>query len=115
MEANFSFTCSRCGSCCREHGFVFFSDNEVDICAKHVGLYRYEFIDRFLTSTFRGFAHEVSSGGQCIFLESGGCVLHDVKPEQCRSFPFWHEYIGESGELVNFNRHCEGKFRLLKD
>jgi Fe-S-cluster containining protein len=58
---------------------------------------------------------EVPAGGACVFLENHQCLLHDVKPEQCRTFPFWNEYIGKDGDLINFNRKCGGTFCALPD
>jgi Fe-S-cluster containining protein len=29
----------------------------------------------------------------CIFLEEGTCTVHEAKPTQCRTWPFWEELL----------------------
>ena len=31
--------------------------------------------------------------GACIFLQDGLCSVHEVKPVQCRTWPFWEELL----------------------
>ncbi len=41
---------------------------------------------------------EVDSGGKCMFLGSGGCVIpKEARPLYCRLFPFWTD---ESGRIT---------------
>ncbi|WP_319760269.1 zinc/iron-chelating domain-containing protein [Maridesulfovibrio sp.] len=41
---------------------------------------------------------EVDSGGKCLFLGSGGCVIpKEARPLYCRLFPFWTD---ESGRIT---------------
>jgi Fe-S-cluster containining protein len=114
MKPSFTFTCTRCGSCCKEEGFVFFTSVEIDKASELLGIGRKDFISRFLIKNGGTYAHEVRKGGQCVFLKGSVCDLQSVKPEQCRTFPFWDEYIGKDGELINFDRPCRGIFGKRK-
>jgi Fe-S-cluster containining protein len=31
--------------------------------------------------------------GHCVFLVDERCSVHEVKPVQCRTFPFWEELL----------------------
>lgn len=31
--------------------------------------------------------------GHCIFLDGATCTVHDAKPVQCRTWPFWDELL----------------------
>ncbi len=37
---------------------------------------------------------EVREGEHCPFLEGDRCAVHSVKPQQCRTYPFWPEIVG---------------------
>jgi uncharacterized protein len=110
MKHSFTFTCTKCGNCCREEGFVFFSSEEIGNAARLLGLSRKEFTTKYLLKNGRTYVHEVKKGKCCIFLENCECKIQPVKPQQCGTFPFWDEYIGKRGELVNFDRPCRGIF-----
>lgn len=115
MKPSFSFTCMKCGNCCCEEGFVFFSSEEIDNAADLLGLSGKEFIGKYLIKTGKTYAHEVMKGDCCVFLKNNKCIIQPVKPVQCRTFPFWNEYIGKKGELVNFDRPCRGIFTKKKE
>jgi len=38
MKPAFTFTCTTCGSCCCEEGYVFFSNQEIESCADYLGI-----------------------------------------------------------------------------
>jgi Fe-S-cluster containining protein len=108
MKNNFDFKCVRCGHCCRNEGSVRFSDNEIIYIADYIGVNPRELKERYLSFTSAGYVHHVLDGQQCAFLRKNICSINSVKPNQCRTFPYWKEYIGEDGNLINFNRSCNG-------
>jgi uncharacterized protein len=114
MKPAFTFTCTTCGSCCCEEGYVFFNSHEIELCAEFLGISTYSFKKKYLTKISSRYAHEVKKNSSCVFLENSKCIINDQKPEQCRTFPYWEEYIGIRGELVNFDRPCRGIF-IKKD
>lgn len=81
--------CQRCTACCRWPGLVHVADAEIARLAAFKGLEEFDFIQQFtrLTPNRRGLALTEKPGGECIFLENGGCAVQPVKPQQCRDFP----------------------------
>jgi len=50
-------------------------------------------------------------GGRCVFLEEGleaTCRVHPVRPERCRSWPFWPELRDSANGLSEARRFCPG-------
>jgi len=45
--------------------------------------------------------------GDCIFYESG-CTIYQVRPTQCRTFPFWKENLEKPGNWQKTAKDCEG-------
>jgi len=54
-----------------------------------LGVAELEFIQDYtrLTQDRRGLALRDKSNGECIFLSGSECLVHAVKPQQCREFP----------------------------
>ena len=107
-KVSFSFSCTQCGRCCREEGFVFFSRETIRKAARIVNLSVNEFTARYLIQTKLGFAHHVKEGSACAFLMKNRCTINDVKPKQCATFPYWTEYVDSQGNLKGFDRKCKG-------
>jgi len=43
----------------------------------------------------------------CIFLTGNRCDIYDVRPKQCRTFPFWNEF--ENGKNIEYlKKECIG-------
>jgi uncharacterized protein len=108
-ENNFEFECKGCGVCCREEGYVYFAKPEVTRAAKLLNMTPAAFAQKYLVPFQDEFVHVVLKGGRCAFLQRDNrCEINSVKPRQCKTFPFWEEYIDAKGNLVNFNRPCPG-------
>jgi len=110
-DAAFTFTCARCGKCCRDEGIVFFSPDEIRRASEYLNIGERDFIERFLFYTSGGYAHRVKKDSACVFLNNNVCSINGVKPEQCESFPYWSQYVASDGTLENFDRECRGTFR----
>lgn len=84
-----SFTCQRCGICCRWPGHVLLTDEDITQLAAATGLSEDEFIARHtqLASNRCQLSLEEHPDGRCIFLEEDGCAFYEARPEQCRNFP----------------------------
>lgn len=51
---------------------------------------------------------EVREGGACPLLGSQGCRVHDIKPLQCATYPFWDDIL-ETAQSWKAEAHwCEG-------
>ena len=45
--------------------------------------------------------------GRCLYYENG-CAIYPVRPLQCRSFPFWAEYLRSPEAWDAAARRCPG-------
>jgi len=94
-----SFTCTQCGDCCTgAPGYVWFDEDEAEAMAARVGVSVETFYKRYATKKVRRWTLEevINSEGKydCVFLERdeqgrGKCSIYEVRPTQCRTWPFW--------------------------
>lgn len=88
--------CESClGRCCTgESGGIFASMAEFKAIAGFLNLSMDAFIAGYLVKMDRRFSiKEISQGDShdCIFFDRSrnGCSIYEVRPAQCRTFPFW--------------------------
>jgi len=93
-QEGLAFECSQCGDCCTGGpGYVWVTNDEIAALAKEVG----EDIERFEAKYVRKIGVRKSldelpdRDWDCVFLdpETRGCTVYDVRPKQCRTWPFW--------------------------
>lgn len=107
------FSCLRCSACCRhEPGFVFLSFTDLK---RIVTLLESSFAEVLQT-----YCRTVDVGGKrrisliekpnydCVFWVEGGCSIYEARPLQCRSFPFWHEFVYEKERWEECAKSCPG-------
>ena len=84
------FSCSGCGECCRWPGSVLLTSDDICLIAEHLELTEKDFIDRHtrLAPNRKGLALLDQTDESCAFLKGDRCSIYDVRPEQCRTFPF---------------------------
>lgn len=83
------FECQRCNECCRQPGYVYLAGNEADKIAEHLRLSAFDFINQYCDLVDRRrIVLKKASDEACVFLNQDGCAIHEVKPAQCREFPF---------------------------
>lgn len=89
--------CSRCPAsknCCTrvahgseiEHPFVF--EEEIDALSRASGLPSSAFIAKRYTSDGEAYNSLKSHKSGCIFFAGGSCQVYDIRPLDCRLFPF---------------------------
>lgn len=86
------FECTQCGKCCSgAPGFVWVDDDEVAAMAKGMAIEEAEFRNKFVRREGVRDSLVEYPDGDCIFLdpESRHCLVYDVRPIQCRTWPFW--------------------------
>lgn len=129
-----AFTCTQCGNCCTgPPGYVWFSDEEGRAIAAHLGLSVNEFLKRYTHRVMgRWSLNEQRSeqGYDCIFLrrdEAGKalCSIYQVRPTQCRTWPFWDSNLRSPAAWQRTQRTCPGsghgkmypieQIRILRD
>lgn len=90
------FECTRCGNCCTSHGdyaYVYLMPPEVEALAAHLHLETQGFLDRYCQ---RDEGHTIlrMDAPACPFLsEARQCSVYEVRPKQCRTWPFWEENL----------------------
>ncbi|HLU39643.1 MAG TPA: YkgJ family cysteine cluster protein [Planctomycetota bacterium] len=105
----FLFACQRSGNCCAvPGGVVRVDDGDVEAIARHLGMTPAAVRSRFVD----GDRLRDGLGSRCVFLEDGRggsrCTIYPVRPEQCRTWPFWPQLL-ESEELLRAAvRRCPG-------
>lgn len=108
--------CQSCsGKCCiGESGYIWVSQEEISAIAQKLSLSKEEFINKYLLKiryrfTIKEIVYEGGYG--CVFfdMEKKMCRIYDVRPQQCRTFPFWEYFKENIDEVVT---ECPGIIRL---
>lgn len=120
-EDGLEFDCTMCGECCTgPTGYVGFTEAEGRAIAERVGLDYKAFLKKF--------AHRMKHGGDgyslnevltehghdCVFLDretepgKALCSIHEVRPMQCRTWPWWPENLQTPRAWQQAGRKCEG-------
>ena len=108
-----SSQCASCGGhCCRgESGYIWVKYDEIAQIAKHLALS----IEDFATIYLKKAGHRYSliekqlseDDYACIFFDENSkqCSIYDVRPIQCRTFPFWEQFKNNKNEV---KQECPG-------
>ena len=90
------FACQQCGKCCSgpQEGVIWISRPEIKMLAERLGLSTSELRKKYLKRFgFRLSIKENPESMNCIFLAQlpgfKGCAIYDIRPMQCRNWPFW--------------------------
>ena len=90
------FSCTRCGKCCTARGeyqHVYVNRAERRRLAAYLNLSEGELTQRYTSLDSDGYRTLRFEAGACIFLDGTECRVHDAKPVQCRTWPFWSELL----------------------
>ncbi|MFB3829357.1 MAG: YkgJ family cysteine cluster protein [Bryobacteraceae bacterium] len=103
------FSCQAgCTACCRQSGFVYLTEADLDRIALHLGMEPAEFERKYVYRTRHLLRLRMPRHATCRFLHAGGCAIHAVKPTQCRVFPFWPELVESVREWRKAGNYCPG-------
>lgn len=111
-QGGLNFACTQCGKCCARPGYIDVLPEEAHVLADRFQqgaspedlegiLWSYE-------QDFDVWSITVPEGGHCPFLVDGMCSVHDVKPQQCRTYPFWPEILASKKTWEAEAVYCEG-------
>ena len=91
------FECIGCGDCCAgpEEGYIWITKPEVEFLANHLAATVDDVKKKYLKRI--GLKHSIKEDSRtkdCIFLtdkknDCRGCEIYPVRPNQCRTWPFW--------------------------
>ena len=86
-----------CTRCCDQQGFVYLTEDDITRLAAHLKMPASDFEAKFVFRTRNLRRLKVPRHAQCSFLQDGKCSVHEVKPMQCRAFPYWPELLNARG------------------
>lgn len=103
------FECTGCSDCCKRDGMVEFTSEDIARISAHRGEDPEVFKALYLEESHGALVVVVSTTEPCIFLDDHGrCGVHEVKPIQCSSYPFWPELLTSEHAWQEEAHACEG-------
>lgn len=108
------FACTRCGNCCSgSPGHVWVSPAECERIAVQLNLSLEDCTRRYVRRVGLRLSLREQRGGDCVFLVRGAggvtsCVIHPVRPTQCRTWPFWASNLNTPEAWNKAARGCPG-------
>jgi len=112
---NFSFNpqaCEECGGkCCTgESGYIWVNPLEISKIANFLGINVEEFKKFYLIKEGYKFSIKEKKsidGYACVFFDekNKNCSIYEVRPHQCRTFPFWEFF---KNNLKEVQKECPG-------
>jgi uncharacterized protein len=93
-----------------EPGYVYIDDGELPKIAAHLGEKIEQLIARLKMVRENGrWMIDASDGNGCPLLKTDRtCSIHDVKPKQCATFPFWRDLLDDDQEWESAKAFCPG-------
>ena len=113
------FTCARCGDCCRgEEGYVWITADDIVRMADELEMTPEDFFRAYVREVEGAFSLKEMRNGDCILYDEG-CRAYKVRPVQCRTFPFWPEYLSSPKAWKRAAIRCpavdSGKLHRIED
>ena len=96
-QGGLAFECRACGRCCSgpDEGYVWLTSEEIATISAHLGMTEKAFKARYCYRVGPRYSLiEQEPSKDCVFLEprngaGKGCRIYQVRPMQCRTWPFW--------------------------
>ncbi|MDY6912845.1 MAG: YkgJ family cysteine cluster protein [Planctomycetota bacterium] len=114
--AGLAFECVQCGRCCAgpEEGYVWVTAEQIEAIARQLSIGADEMKRRYLRRVGRRWSLLEQPGSRdCIFLTDDNegwrrCRIYDVRPAQCRTWPFWPANLAGPKAWASAGRRCKG-------
>ena len=84
------------------------SEEEIKCIAEHVGLSMEEFEAEYVRRKPFGKSLKERANGDCVMLAGRGCSVYEVRPKQCRTWPFWRQVLRSRSAWESYARQCPG-------
>ena len=107
-QLDLTFECTHCGQCCTRPGVVYLTGEDIADISTFLQSTPEDFKEKWLSESDGEWMIEVAKGEACPFLLEDLCVIHEVKPRQCQTYPFWPEIVGRSETWTNEKEACPG-------
>lgn len=111
FDEGICFECIQCGGCCQgAPGIVKVTRRELEAIAESLQVPLKYLLDEGLAETheeaYRLYEHP--HDGCCVFFEDKRCRIYDVRPQQCRTWPFWFNNLRSEGYWETIAKECPG-------
>jgi Fe-S-cluster containining protein len=112
-EGGLRFSCKRCSLCCtRDSGYVFLTGHDVELLVSELQMKREEFLQVYcrwvrLDSGAKLLSLREKSNNDCYFWKDG-CTMYNARPLQCRSYPFWKNFLADKDVWDAAVAECPG-------
>lgn len=114
-SAGLQFECLQCGRCCAgpEMGYIWVSRPEIRRIADFLKMPVKELKRQFLRHVgLRLTIVEEPHSRDCVFLQQTkqgrGCSIYEVRPAQCRNWPFWESNLASPDTWNSTGKGCPG-------
>ena len=110
QERGLRFGCVECGACCRRPGIVFLDEADIVRLAAHLEIEPEELRALHLEEFDGDWVLEVADeeDAACTFLVDDRCSVHQARPTQCRTYPFWPEILASRQDWRREAADCPG-------
>lgn len=114
--AGLCFECTGCGECCAGpgEGYIWITRPEIELAAAFLKMDAEAFRRKFLKRVgLRTSLIEHPVTNDCIFLTDfgngrRGCAIYAVRPNQCRTWPFWADNLRRPDNWNYAAMRCPG-------
>jgi Fe-S-cluster containining protein len=108
-----SFACNGCGKCCSgPPGYIWVTEEEMAAMAERMNLTLKAFQQKYARYIDGRYSlREKTTDHQtfdCIFLAGKKCTIYDLRPKQCRTFPWWPAVLETKESWNETASYCEG-------
>jgi len=110
-----NFECNQCGRCCSGpgEGYIWVTRPEIKFIADFLKMPVSQLRHKFLRRVgLRTSIIEDTASKDCIFLQNAAgqkqCSIYPVRPNQCRTWPFWSENLSTPDAWEKTSRKCAG-------
>ena len=108
--SEFQFKCTACGHCCKGPGDVYFTEEDLQAIKKHLKLGAFGFARlkrKLIQERIPGY-YVHRSGEACILLQNNRCSVYEVRPLQCKTYPFWPSNFQSRANFRSLVKECPG-------
>ena len=112
FDKGLRFKCRQCVHCCTgDPGTIYVNDEEIRSISRHLKMARNKFVQKYLYPFKDSFSIREKPNGDCVFYRKTGCRIYSVRPQQCRTYPFWIENLRTEKRWQHTQKECPGAGR----
>lgn len=107
-----NFKCTGCGRCCSgAPGYVWVSEEEINEMATHLKMDLDQFVKKYIRivgDRVSLIERRLGPDFECVFLKGKQCMIYEVRPKQCKTFPWWPQNLESKKAWDEVALECEG-------